>query len=207
MTNIGEGESMNIIVTGFGKFLDNETNPTREIIKKLPKKIGNHNIYAIELPVIFDDCFSHLKPSIDRIKPDVIIMLGLAGGRKAITPERLAVNMKDANGPDNNGYQPKDETIIIGGKAAYFSTLPIRKIEKILKEQSTPVVISNSAGLYVCNNIMYHVLNYIDKNNLNCQAGFIHVPYMDENKPKVEAFSLPLTEIYKAVLNIIKLAF
>lgn len=198
---------MKIIVTGFGRFLENETNPTKEIIKKLPKKIGENDIYPIELPVVFDECFIYLKPYIDEIKPDVIIMLGLAGGRTAITPERVALNLKDASGPDNKGYQPIDETIIENGRTAYFSTLPIRKIETLLKEKNIPVSISNSAGLYVCNNIMYHVLNYIETNKLSCKAGFIHVPYMDSFKPKKEAFSLPLADIYDAIVEMLKSVF
>ena len=198
---------MKIIVTGFGVFLKNDTNPTKQILKMLPEKVGDDEIYPIELPVVFDECFMHLKPYIDRLKPDAIIMLGLAGGRKAITPERVAINLKDSKGPDNNGYLPKDELIIKGGKEAYFSSLPIRKIEEVLKENHIPVAISNSAGLYVCNNIMYHVLNYIDQNALNCKAGFIHVPYSDENKPNKDVFSLPLNDIYQAVVDIVKYAF
>lgn len=198
---------MKILVTGFGKFLDNETNPTREVINHLPNKIGNKEIYTVELPVVFDECFDYLKTYICEIKPDVIMMLGLAGGRFAITPERVAINMKDASGPDNNGYQPKDELIILKGNDAYFSSLPLRKIETILKKEHIPVSISNSAGLYVCNNIMYHVLNYINNHNLDCKAGFIHVPYMDSDKPKEEAFSLPYDDIYKAITKIIENAF
>jgi len=196
---------MKIIVTGFGQFLENETNPTKEIINMLPQKTGDKEIFPVELPVVFDECFLKLKSYIDDLKPDVIVMLGLAGGRLAITPERVAINIKDANGPDNNGYQPKDEVIVQGGKEAYFSTLPIREIEKELKESNIPVLVSNSAGLYVCNNIMYHVLNYIDNNDLNCLAGFIHVPYMTENKPKANVFSLPLDEIYTAIMKIIEI--
>ncbi|MBI9009947.1 MAG: pyroglutamyl-peptidase I [Tenericutes bacterium] len=198
---------MKIIVTGFGGFLDNDANPTKEILKMLPKKLKDKEIYPIELPVVFDECFNNLKPYIDSIKPDVIIMLGLAGGRMAITPERVAINMKDSHGPDNLGYIPKDEIIIPGAKEAYFSSLPLRKIEQILLDNNLAVSISNSAGLYVCNNIMYHVLHYIDQSNLNCQAGFIHVPFSDETLPKPNTFSMPLNDIYQAVINIIEFAF
>ncbi|AIO18566.1 Pyrrolidone-carboxylate peptidase [Candidatus Izimaplasma bacterium HR1] len=195
---------MKIIVTGFGRFLDNENNPTKDILKLLPKTILGNEIFPIELPVIFDECFDYLKPFIVDIDPDVIIMLGLAGGRKAITPERVAINMKDTTGPDNIGYMPVDEIIDINGKNAFFSGLPLREIEKNLKIYNIPVKISNSAGLYVCNNIMYKVLNYIDQNNLNIKAGFVHVPYSDESKPNVDVFSLPIEIIYQGVIEIIK---
>lgn len=197
---------MKIIVTGFGRFLDNEHNPTKEVLKVLPKTINGSDIYPIELPVIFDECFDYLRPYIEDIKPDVIIELGLASGRTAINLERVALNVKDTSGPDNIGYKPKDEVIKEDGKNAYFTTLPIREIEEKLKEKQVPVKISNTAGLYVCNNIMYHVAYYVDQNNLNVKSGFIHVPKSNEMKPKnKKVFSLPQSTINEAVIDIIKL--
>ncbi len=196
--------TMKVIVTGFGRFLNNENNPTKEILRLLPKSIYGNEIIPIELPVIFDECFHYLRPFIKDIEPDAIIMLGLAGGRTGINPERIAINMMDASGPDNIGNKPKDQVIVKGGKNAYFSTLPLREIETKLKQKGIPITISNSAGLYVCNNIMYHVLNYIDQKGLNIKAGFIHVPYMDENKPNDKVFSMPLDVIHEAIIDSIK---
>lgn len=198
------GGIMKIIVTGFGRFLDNEDNPTKEVLKLLPKSIHGNKIITVELPVIFDECFDYLKPIIDDECPDAIIMLGLAAGRKAITPERIAINIKDGRKPDNIGYQPLDEAIHIDGPNAYFSTLPLRVIEKKLNEKKIPCQISNSAGLYVCNNIMYHVLHYIDQNDLDIKAGFIHVPFMTEQVTSNIDFSLPLDVILEAVIDSIK---
>ena len=192
------------MITGFGRFGKHQSNPTKEILKILPKSIYGHELIKVELPVIFDECFDYLKSFIDIHQPDVIFMLGLAGGSETIRLERVAVNMKDAQIPDNIGAKPQDEPIISSGKNAYFSTLPIRKMEAILKEKEIPVSISNSAGLYVCNNIMYHVLHSIDHNNKNTVAGFIHVPYMDEEKPNEEDFSLPLYTLNEAVIDCLK---
>ncbi len=195
---------MRVIVTGFGRFLDNNVNPTKEVLKSLPKEIDSHQIHPIELPVIFDECFDYLRPFIEDIQPDVIIELGLAVGRKGITPERVALNMKDSKGPDNIGYTPKDVPIKVNGKNAYFSTLPLREIEAVLTKKNIPVSISNTAGLYVCNNIMYHVAHYIDHNNLSIKSGFVHVPISDELNTNDEIFSLPQNTIYEAVIDIIK---
>jgi len=195
---------MKVIVTGFGRFLDNDSNPTKEILRLLPKSIHGSKIVPVELPVIFDECFDHLRPIIEETKPDAIIMLGLASGRKGITPERIAINMKDAKGPDNIGYTPHDESINPKGKNAYFSTLPIREIEQKLISKNIPVSISNSAGLYVCNNIMYEVLQYIDIHSLDIKAGFVHVPLMTEQVTNSKDFSLKLDVILEAVIDIIK---
>ena len=195
---------MKIMITGFGRFGKHQNNPTKEILRILPKSIYGHDLIKVELPVIFDECYDYLKPFIDIHQPDAIFMLGLAGGSKAIRLERVALNVKDASIPDNIGAKPKDMPIVENGKNAYFSLLPLREMEDALKNKSIPVVVSNSTGLYVCNNIMYHVLHNIDHNNKNVVAGFIHVPYMDEDKPNESDFSLPLYTLNEAVIDCIK---
>lgn len=195
---------MRIMVTGFGRFLEHEENPTKELLTILPSSIKGHPITKIELPVIYDECFNVLKGFIGRDKPDIIVMLGLAGGRKAITPERIAINLKDSTIPDNVGNKPHNQVIVEGAPIAYYSRLPLYKIIDRIQTKNIPATISNSAGLFVCNNIMYHVLHYLDVNNLDTMAGFIHVPYMDEmNKPE-GAFSLPLHQIVEAIIDSIK---
>ncbi len=78
------------------------------------------------------------------------------GGRDRISIERVAINISDANMPDNEGNKPIDEPIFKdGGENAYFSNLPIKEMVEALKSNNIPAEISNSAGTYVCNHIMY----------------------------------------------------
>lgn len=195
---------MKILVTGFEAFGDLDTNPTKEIVSLLPKSIKGHTVITSLLPVVFDECFDEVKNLIEKHNPKIVIHLGVAAGRKGITPERLAINMKDARISDNNGNQPLDETIIEGAPLAYHSTLPLRKIEDTLKRKHIPVHISNTAGLYVCNNIMYHTLHYINVNHLDIQSGFIHVPLMKEQENKHEFFQMPLYDILEGIIDSIK---
>lgn len=195
---------MKIIVTGFGPFGDNKTNPTKEILALLPKSIKGHKIVPLEVPVVFDLCFKTLEPLIEKEQPSIIINLGLASGRTAITPERIALNINDARIADNDGNAPVDQPIIPGAPLAYHSTLPLRKIESILTRKHLPVRISNTAGLYVCNNLMYHTLHYIKTNNLNIKAGFIHVPQSTEQKTDDKQFHMPLYDILEAIIDSIK---
>lgn len=194
---------MNIVVTGFEPFLDHGSNPTLEVVQLLPKSIKGHPIIPVELPVLYKGAFDKLLSVLEEYKPQVIIALGLAGGRKEISLERLAVNINDANVGDNNQVIKTDEPIIKGGKNAYFSSLPLRKIEKNITEKNISVSISNSAGLYVCNDLMYRILHYVEENNLQAQAGFIHVPFMDEQDHK-DMFSMPISTILEAVIDAIK---
>ncbi|WP_420480323.1 pyroglutamyl-peptidase I [Geobacillus genomosp. 3] len=113
------------------------------------------------------------------IEPDAVISLGLAAGRTKITPERVAINCQDG-GPDNRGIKVQDESIVEGGPAAYFSTLPIRQFVNALNEQGYPAQISNTAGTYLCNHVMYSVLHKVSSESLSVQAGFVHLPASHE---------------------------
>jgi pyroglutamyl-peptidase len=195
---------MKILITGFGGFLLNNENPTIEVLKLLPKRIYGHQIIVAELPVVYDECFDVLLPLIEKYKPEIIINLGLAGGRKAISLERVALNINDSKSPDNNGNIFLDKPVILTGENAYFSTLPLKKIMKRIQIKKIPVEISNTAGLYVCNNLMYHVLHYLSQNNLDVKAGFVHVPFMDEQEAAKNNNSLKLAIILEGVIDIVK---
>lgn len=171
---------MKLLLTGFVPFLDNPINPTEEIVKRLKgKKINGYEIVTAVLPVDFNQSAEQLKKNIVASNPDVVIMLGLAAGRSKITPERIAINVKDG-AKDNEGYAPVDEPIDVEGADGLFTTLPIRKMVDALKENQLPATISNTAGTYLCNNMMYIALNEALKNDESYLAGFIHIPASHE---------------------------
>lgn len=169
-----------ILLTGFEPFLDYKINPTMTVAKELDgKTIEDYEIESFILPVDFNQSEKLLIEKMEQLKPDIVVSLGLAAGRYKITPERIAINVKDGD-RDNNGFAPLDQLINSDGPDAYFSTLPVRSIINKLIENGFPAEISNTAGTYLCNNIMYSVLNYIKVNNLHCKAGFIHIPACHE---------------------------
>jgi len=164
-----------ILLTGFVPFLDYKINPTMQIVEALcGKEMDGYEIVGRILSVDFQQSAGQLKQYIDEVKPQIIISLGLAGGRYKITPERIAINVKDGE-PDNNGYTPVDESIYENGADAYLTNLPIRNMVNRLQKEGFPAEISNTAGTYLCNNIMYEGLAYA-KQNEGVKAGFIHIP-------------------------------
>ncbi len=164
-----------ILVTGFEPFLDYKINPTMQIVKALNgKKIDSYDIVGRILSVDFQQSAEQLKQHIEEVKPQIIISLGLAGGRFKVTPERIAINVKDGE-PDNNGYTPVDEGIHEEGADAYLTNLPIRSMVNRLQAEGYPAEISNTAGTYLCNNIMYEGLAYAQQHE-GVRAGFIHIP-------------------------------
>lgn len=114
--------------------------------------------------------------AISRFQPDIILLLGEAGGRFAIAPERIAINLDDFPIPDNAGNQPREERVVESGPAAYFSTLPLVEIQAALREKGISVALSNTAGTYVCNHLFYRVMHHLVQTKNPAQAGFIHIP-------------------------------
>ncbi len=164
-----------ILLTGFVPFLEYKINPTMQIVENLNgNKVDGFEIVGRILSVDFQQSAEQFKQYIADVKPQIIISLGLAGGRYKITPERIAVNIKDGEA-DNNGYTPVDESIYEDGADAYLTNLPIRNMVNRLQEEGFPAEISNTAGTYLCNTIMYEGLIYA-KQHEGVRAGFIHIP-------------------------------
>lgn len=187
---------MKIIVTGFDPFGGETINPSIECVKALPE-IEGVELIRLELPTVFKESAKRLNEVINDVKPDAVLSVGQAGGRAGITMERIAINVDDARIPDNISQQPIDEEIQVEGEAAYFSTLPIKRIVKAIREAGISAEVSNSAGTFVCNHIMYQALFAATKADKPFKAGFMHIPFIPEqttDKP-----SLPLEESTKAV--------
>lgn len=167
-----------VLVTGFEPFGGELINPSWEIAKALPSIIGSHRLVSHCIPTAFGDAIVAVAKLISKHQPSLVLCLGQAGGRSSISVERVAININDARIADNAGYQPIDEAIVAAAPAAYFSTLPIKTMVAAMQKEGIPAEVSNTAGTFVCNHIMYGVLHHIATNKLNARAGFIHVPYL-----------------------------
>lgn len=191
---------MKVLITGFDPFGGEKINPAWEAVRALPDNIDGIEVVKLQIPTVFKKSAKKLFENIDSVKPDVVICVGQAGGRYEFSVERVAINLDDGRIPDNDGYQPVDLPVFEDGENAYFSTLPIKAIVEEVKKDGIPAAVSNTAGTYVCNHIMYSLLYYLNKNNLNIKGGFIHVPFIPEqvvekkNTPYME-----LTRITKAL--------
>lgn len=173
-----KGLSKKLLITGFEPFGGEEINASWEAISRLPDEINGYGICKLEIPVEFEDAAELVIVFAEVFEPDVILCVGQAGGRSAITPELVAINLRYANIPDNSGKEPKDKPIDDEGPCAYFSTLPARQMAEAISTAGLPAQVSYSAGTYVCNDLLYKLLaNY---QNTQTKVGFIHVPYAKE---------------------------
>ena len=175
--------------------------------KKLPATISGAEIIKLEIPTVFRESLKKIEENIEKHKPDIVICIGQAGGRYGITPERVGINIDDARIEDNKGNQPKDLPKFEDGENAYFSTLPIKAMVKELQEAGIPSSVSNTAGTFVCNHVMYGLMYMIDKKFPNVRGGFIHIPYMTSQvAKKPNTPSMSLDEIVKGLEICLKAA-
>ena len=192
---------MKIIVTGFAPFGGETVNPSYEAVKLLPDTIDGHQIIKLEMPVSYDVCPALLEWMVEHYRPDAVVCLGQAGGRTAITPEYVAINLKHGSMSDNSGVRYTDQPVVRDGPAAYFTKLPVRKMVAALQEAGLPGFVSYSAGTFVCNCLAYHLLHMIHTRRPTLVGGFIHVPYSTEQvKNKcLTMFAMETEEIARAV--------
>ena len=169
---------MKVLITGFDPFGGESVNPALEAVKLLPETISGAEVIKLEIPTVFRKSLAKIEEAMELHNPDIVISIGQAGGRFQVTPERVAINIDDARIEDNEGNQPLDITIFEDGEAAYFSNLPIKAMVQEMKENGIPAAVSNTAGTFVCNHVMYGILYMIDKKFPNARGGFIHVPYI-----------------------------
>ena len=169
-----------VLVTGFEPFGGDTRNPSWEVCERLPGAIAGMRVEVCRVPCEFRRAIEVVAAAIGRHRPALVISLGLAAGRTHIGVERIAINVDDARIEDNAGAQPVDEPIAAGGPPAYFSTLPVKAMVAAMRRAGVPAEVSNTAGTFVCNHLMYGVLHLLAASGTRARAGFIHVPSSEE---------------------------
>jgi len=182
-----------VLITAFDPSGGETINPALTAVMALPDKMDGIKIVKQELPTVYDKSFDILLPVLEQERPDAVISVGQAGGRASISIERIAINIDDSTLADNDGIIHTDQQIVTSSPAAYFSTLPVKYIIRDLHQAGIPASISNTAGTFVCNHIMYATLHYAALNNPDMKAGFVHVPYLPSQtltKPSTPSMSI-----------------
>ena len=185
-----------LIITGFDPFGGETVNPSWEAVSRLPDVIGDYRLTKLQIPTVFGAAADTVLAAAMEDAPDVILCVGQAGGRDAVTPERIAVNMASARIPDNRGNQPVETPILPGAPDGIFSTVPVAAMAEAITAASLPGKISNTAGTFVCNDTLYRLLHRFAGTAV--RAGFVHVPWLPE-QAKDGAPSMDLADITAAL--------
>lgn len=184
---------MKILIAAFDPFGGEKVNPALEAVKQLPEQIGEHRITKLEIPTVFHESKDVLAETLAQDSYDAVLTIGQAGGRFELTPERVGINIDDARIADNKGNQPIDAQIQSQGAPAYFSNMPVKAMTEGIQNAGVPARLSNTAGTFVCNHILYQ-MGYLQATTYpNMLFGFIHVPFIPEQvatKQNVPSMSL-----------------
>lgn len=197
---------MKILITCFDPFGGETINPSGKVVAALPDEWFGLSIVKHQIPTIFGKSLEVLEEKMKAVQPDVVLSIGQAAGRSVLSVERVALNLMDAGIPDNAGNRPQEEPIVIDGENALFSTLPLQRMVEAMRKDGVPAEISNTAGLFVCNQLLYGIL-HAQKDHPGLQGGFIHVPYLPEQvteKPNMPSMSLDtMVKGIQAALSVI----
>jgi pyroglutamyl-peptidase len=194
----------NVLVTGFEPFGGEAVNPSALVAQRLDGRlVAGGRVVGVILPCVFGESLVALGRAMRGAKPGLVICVGQAGGRKEIGVERVAINVEDANIPDNAGKQPVERAVVRGGRAAYWSTLPVKAVVAALREAHLPAEVSNSAGTFVCNHVFYGLMRALARKR-GVRGGFIHIPYLPEQVVANGAPSLPLDMMVRGLEIVIE---
>lgn len=182
-----------LLITGFDPFGGERINPAWEAVKLLPDTIGDYMLCKLEIPTVFGEAAQLVLEKARQVQPDVILCVGQAGGRSSVTPERIGINVRTARIPDNAGNQPNEEPINPGGPDGLFATVPVAAMAAAITGAGLPGAVSNSAGTFVCNDVLYTLLHHYGGTAV--RVGFIHVPWL----PEQGSPNLPLEDTVRAL--------
>ncbi len=189
-----------VLVTGFEPFGGQSRNPSWDVCERLPRQIAGLRVETLRVPCVFRRAIEVVTGAIERLQPALVVCLGEAGGRTRVSVERVAINVDDAREPDNAGARPRDEPIAPDGPPACFATLPVKAMVEAVRAAGIPAELSNSAGTYVCNHLMYGVLHFLAAGGNPARAGFIHLPWSEAQAiDKPDAASMALETMARAI--------
>lgn len=188
-----------LLITGFSPFGGDGINPSWQAVRALPERVGGWELYKRELPVAFRGGPKALFEALEEAEPDAVLMIGLAASRGAVTPERQGFNEMVARIPDNEGYQPQNEPVVPGGRQVLFSTLPVEDMTEAILSAGVPARVSDDAGRFVCNALLYSALYRLEQADDPVPAAFIHVPATPELAEGKDVPTLPLDQITLAL--------
>ncbi|MBQ7229644.1 MAG: pyroglutamyl-peptidase I [Oscillospiraceae bacterium] len=185
-----------LLITGFDPFGGETVNPAWEAVSRLPDTIGGFRLTKLQIPTVFGIAADAVLAAARADAPDVILCVGMAAGRDAVTPERIAINMASAKKPDNAGNQPLEAPILPGGPDGMFSTVPVSAMADAITAAGLPGRVSNTAGTFVCNDTLYRLLHHYADTPV--RVGFVHVPHLPQQAGD-GAPSMPLGDMIAAL--------
>jgi len=195
-----------VLLTGFEAFGTTPVNPAEQVARQLDgEQVGSAKIVARIVPNTFFTCVEVVQTAIAEVRPDAVVMMGEYGGRSMVTVERIAQNLNDSARyglRDNDGKSLQDDLTAFDGPAAYCATLPIRAMVRAMRAAGIPADISDAAGTFCCNHLMYGILHHIAIEGLDLRAGWVHLPHLPEVAASEQNLGAPSMSVETAAAGL-----
>ena len=188
-----------LLITGFDPFGGESVNPAWEVVRCLPDTVGDYVLTKLEIPTVFGRAAETVLGAVEEMPtpPDVILCIGQARGRAAVTPEFVAINYRHAGIDDNAGNRPCQMPVIPDAPDAYFATVPVQKMTDAIHAAGIRAQTSYSAGTFVCNDVFYTLLHHFAGTEV--RVGFIHVPFLPNQTTSETTPSMVLSDMICAL--------
>ena len=196
-----------VLLTGFEAFGHTPVNPAEQVAKALDGiRVEETKIITRIVPNVFFKAIDFVRAAIEEVRPEVVVMMGEFGGRAVITVERIAHNLNDSTRyrlADNDGIALQGQATAVDGPVAYYTTLPIRAMVQGMRKAGIPADISDTAGTFCCNHLMYGILHYIATAGLQIRAGWIHLPHLPSTAALEENLGAPSMSVETAAAGVL----
>ncbi|MBH25741.1 MAG: hypothetical protein CMH57_15145 [Myxococcales bacterium] len=170
-----------IVLSAFGPFPGVSVNPTGEVVRAVAQAMGGR-AEVVELETRFDIAWEQLAARVEPLhaagRLQAVVALGVSGRARCVQLERVGINVRSSARPDAAGRRlPRHgEPLHPGGPHGLMSRMPVEAMAERLRERGFAVEVSNSAGTYVCNEVLYKMLAWANRAGFTGAAGFVHVP-------------------------------
>lgn len=192
-----------VLLFSFEPFLRWKSNSSIELGRNIKRSFSeNKYLKYIELPVVFEEAGRIVTAELRKNHYDYVVGLGQNSKAKKISFERIALNIKHAKRKDNAGNKPYDELINVGSPLALETTIPYRKLFKEIKGIKTSLELSYFAGTYVCNNVLFIILDSVGRGKIKTEVGFFHIPrIINKGKLSLENLTLTMERIISRIMH------
>jgi pyroglutamyl-peptidase len=194
-----------ILLTAFEPFGGERLNPSWEVAQRLDgREIGGSKVKTALLPVNCARATKAIMVAIADLRPTAVLGLGQAAGRVGLSLEKVALNLADERPVPEIESGLSGKPIIVGGPDAYFTRLPLKPMIEALRAREVPAATSLSAGIYVCNTVMYVALHTL-RRRPQVPVGFIHLPYVNGQATRRAVASMSLDLMVIGIETVLKI--
>lgn len=191
---------LRVLVSGFEPFGEEDINPSQRAVEVLGRlDLPGIRLRTVILPTRFGASLSRLEGELADWPADIVLSVGLAGGRSGLSIERVAINLDDARIPDNGGQQPVDRPVVVGAPAAYFTTLPVKAMAAAVRDAGVDASVSHSAGTFVCNHVFFGMCHLASIARSGMRCGFVHIPWLPEQAARRGGPSLDTDSVVRGL--------